>query len=73
MATFITPARVDKGSLGRADIVLVRADGKVEGKHPPSSELPLHQAIYKARPEVRGIVHAHPVALVAFSLAHQVP
>ena len=70
---WITPARVDKGSLGRADIVLVRADGKVEGKHPPSSELPLHQAIYKARPEVRGIVHAHPVALVAFSLAHQVP
>src|SRR5580700_4136719 len=70
---WITPARVDKGSLGRADIVLVRADGTIEGKHPPSSELPLHQAIYKARPEVRGVVHAHPVALVAFSLVHQVP
>ena len=70
---WITPARVDKGSLGPADIVLVRADGTIEGKHPPSSELPLHQAIYKARPEVRGVVHAHPVALVAFSLVHQVP
>jgi L-fuculose-phosphate aldolase len=70
---WITPARVDKGSLGHADIVLVRADGTIEGKHPPSSELPLHQAIYKARPEVRGVVHAHPVALVAFSLVHQVP
>lgn len=70
---WITPARVDKGSLGRADIVLVRADGTVDGKHPPSSELPLHKAIYEARPEVRGVVHAHPVALVAFSLAHQVP
>jgi L-fuculose-phosphate aldolase len=70
---WITPARVDKGSLGRADIVLVRADGTVEGKHPPSSELPLHRAIYEARPDVQGIVHAHPVALVAFSLAHQVP
>ena len=70
---WITPARVDKGSLTRADVVLVRADGTVEGAHPPSSELPLHQAIYKARPEVRGIVHAHPVALVAFSLVHQVP
>lgn len=70
---WITPARVDKGSLSRADIVLVRADGTIEGKHPPSSELPLHQAIYKARPEVRGVVHAHPVALVAFSLVHQVP
>src|SRR5271168_4971007 len=57
----ITPARVDKGSLTRADIVLVHADGTVEGRHPPSSELPLHRAIYEARPEVRGIVHAHPV------------
>jgi L-fuculose-phosphate aldolase len=70
---WITPARVDKGSLSRADIVLVRADGTIDGKHPPSSELPLHQAVYRARPEVRGIVHAHPVALVAFSLVHQVP
>jgi len=70
---WITPARVDKGSLGRADIVLVHTDGTVEGKHPPSSELPLHQAIYRTRPEVHGIVHAHPVALVAFSLVRQVP
>ena len=70
---WITPARVDKGSLHRDDIILVHADGAVEGKHPPSSELPLHQAIYRARPEVRGIVHAHPVALVAFSIAHRVP
>lgn len=70
---WITPARVDKGSLGRDDIVLVRAGGSVVGRHPPSSELPLHRAIYAARPDVRGIVHAHPVALVAFSLVHQVP
>ncbi len=70
---WITPARVDKGGLRREDIVCVRADGMVEGARTPSSELPLHQAIYRARPEVRGIVHAHPVALVAFSLARTVP
>jgi len=70
---WITPARVDKGNLSAEDIVLVRADGSVEGTHPASSELPLHQGIYAARPDLRGIVHAHPVALVAFSLAHQVP
>lgn len=70
---WITPARVDKGGLRRDDIVCVRADGGVEGTRPPSSELPLHQAVYRARPDVQGIVHAHPVALVAFSLAHQVP
>ncbi len=70
---WITPARVDKGALRREDIVLVRADGSVDGSRPPSSELPLHQAIYAARPDVRGIVHAHPVALVAFSLVRRVP
>ena len=70
---WITPARVDKGALRREDIVLVRADGTVEGVRKPSSELPLHQAIYRKRPDVRGIVHAHPVALVAFSLVHEVP
>lgn len=70
---WITPARVDKGGLGRDDIVLVRHDGSVEGRRSPSSELPLHQAIYRARPDIRGIVHAHPVALVAFSVVHKVP
>lgn len=70
---WITPARVDKGSLRRDDIILVRADGSMEGKHRPSSELPFHQAIYAARPNVRAIVHAHPVALVAFSICRRVP
>ncbi len=70
---WITPTRVDKGTLRREDMVLVRKDGRVEGLHPPSSELPLHQAIYRARPDLRGLVHAHPVALVAFSAIHEVP
>jgi L-fuculose-phosphate aldolase len=52
---------------------LVSKDGAVEGLHPPSSEFPFHQAIYRARPHLRGIVHAHPVALVAFSAVHEVP
>lgn len=70
---WITPTRVDKGGLSRDDIVLVRRDGIVEGIRSPSSELPLHQAIYRARPDIGGIVHAHPVALVAFSLVREVP
>jgi L-fuculose-phosphate aldolase len=70
---WITPSRVDKGGLQREDIVCVKSDGEVVGLRTPSSELPLHQAIYRARPDVRGIVHAHPVALVAFSLARAVP
>lgn len=70
---WITPARVDKGSLRRDDIILVKADGSMDGKHRPSSELPFHQAIYAARPDLRAIVHAHPVALVAFSICRCVP
>jgi L-fuculose-phosphate aldolase len=70
---WITPARVDKGTLRREDIVCVRADGRREGPHPPSSELPFHQAIYQRRPDLGGIVHAHAVALVAFSVCRRVP
>jgi len=70
---WITPARVDKGSLRREDVIRVRAGGQVEGPHRPSSEHPFHQGIYQKRPDVRAVVHAHPVALVAFSICGQVP
>src|SRR4051812_37928602 len=70
---WITPARVDKGSLRREDIVCVRSDGRIEGAHPPSSEHPFHQSIYRMRPDIRAVVHAHPVALVAFSICRQAP
>ena len=70
---WISPARIDKGSLTRNDIVCVRPDGTVDGPHRPSSEYPFHRAIYDARPNITAIVHAHPVALVAFSICRQVP
>jgi L-fuculose-phosphate aldolase len=71
--TWITPARVDKGSLRREDVICVRASGRTEGPHRPSSEYPFHQGIYQARPDLHAIVHAHPVALVAFSICRRVP
>ena len=55
------------------DVVRVRPDGTREGLHPPSSEFPFHQAIYRRRPDLRAIVHAHPGALVAFSICRQLP
>ena len=70
---WITPARVDKGELSPKDIVCVRKDGTVDGLHPPSSEFPFHKAVYDARPDIRSVVHAHPMALVAFSCAHKIP
>lgn len=70
---WITPARVDKGSLRRQDVVCLHPDGTREGLHPPSSENPFHLSIYQARPDIRAIIHAHPSALVSFSICSQVP
>ena len=46
---------------------------RIKGHHKPSSEFPFHQAIYEARPDIRAIVHAHPPALVSFSIVRQIP
>lgn len=70
---WITPSGVDKGSLGPADIVCIRPDGRLDGRHKPSSEYPFHQAIYRKRPDVRAVLHAHPAALVACSIVHRLP
>jgi L-fuculose-phosphate aldolase len=70
---WITPASVDKGRLRPADIVCAHADGTRTGLHRPSSEFPFHREIYRRRPDVQAIVHAHPGALVAFSICRQLP
>lgn len=70
---WITPAGVDKGNLTPEDIVFITNEGHREGRHEPSSELPFHRYIYEARPDIRAIVHAHPIALVAFSLVGKMP
>ena len=70
---WISPAGTDKGSLAPHDIVCVHPDGSTTGPHRPSSEYPFHKAVYDERPDVKAIVHAHPPALVAFSLAGEVP
>ena len=70
---WITPSRVDKGELQPADIVWVQADGTRIGRHAPSSEFPFHREIYRRRPDLGAIVHAHPGALVAFSICRLLP
>ncbi len=70
---WITPAGVDKGTLTRQDIICVKPDGTQVGPHRPSSEFPFHAAVYKMRPDLKAVLHAHPPALVAFSIARQFP
>ena len=70
---WVTPSGVDKGSLKPNDIMCVKADGTIIGPHKPSMEYPFHKAIYVERPDLKAVVHAHPPALVAFSIVRQVP
>lgn len=57
---FITPSGVAYADLLPADIAEIALDGRVlSGTFPPSSEWQMHCAIYRARPEAGGIVHAH--------------
>ncbi|HWI91371.1 MAG TPA: class II aldolase/adducin family protein [Flavisolibacter sp.] len=70
---WITPSAVDKGSLQPSDIICVKRDGTVIGKHKPSSEFPFHKAIYEIRPGLKAVIHAHPPALVSFSIIRKTP
>lgn len=70
---WITPGSIDKGSLTRDDMICIKSDGTIIGNHKPSSEYPFHQHIYKVRPDLKAVLHAHPPALVAFSIVRKLP
>jgi len=70
---WVTPSAVDKGTLRPSDIICVKNDGTFEGPHKPSSEFPFHKAIFEARRDLTAIIHAHPPALVSFSIVRQIP
>ncbi len=58
----VTPSALPYASLSGGDIVLMDLDGRtVEGARKPTTEWRLHAAVYRARPDVGGIVHAHSV------------
>ena len=66
---FITPSGMPYGELTPEDIVVVDAVGNVlEGKR-PSSELPLHLAIYAKRTDVLAIIHTHSLYATACAVA----
>lgn len=57
----ITPSSIPYEGLEPEDIVFLASDGTAEGRHKPSSEWRFHRDIMQARPDVNGIVHAHPM------------
>lgn len=58
----VTPSHIPYEKRTPEDAVLVDMAGEVvEGERRPTSEFRMHLAVYKARPDVGGIVHAHPL------------
>jgi L-fuculose-phosphate aldolase len=70
---WITPSAIDKGTLTPKDMMRVTKEGEIIGPHKPSSEYPFHRALYKMRPKLHSVIHAHPPGLVTFSIVHQIP
>ena len=67
-AFLVTPAGVGKGALRPQDLLVVDRAGRCAAGR-PTSEWPLHRALYEARADVGAVCHAHPPWATAFSVA----
>ena len=68
----ITPSGIPYGELQYVDMVVLDLDGRVEdSRWKPSTEMPLHLAVYRARQDIRAIVHLHSVYASAFAVARR--
>ena len=66
----IKPSGISYDSMQPQDMVVLDLDGNiVEGQWRPSSDTPTHLELYKACPEIGGIVHTHSTYATAFSQA----
>jgi L-fuculose-phosphate aldolase len=67
-----TPTMVSKGFLKPADLCTVDLEGnQLSGQRKRTSEILLHLAIMRARPEVKSVVHCHPPHATAFAVARE--
>lgn len=66
----IKPSGVGYDSMKASDMVVVDLDGNVvEGELRPSSDTPTHLVLYKAFPQIGGVVHTHSTYAVAWAQA----
>jgi L-fuculose-phosphate aldolase len=65
-----TPTAVCKGMMTADDLIVCDLDGnKIEGSRERTSEIAMHVTIYRMRPDVRSVVHAHPPYATGFAAA----
>lgn len=65
-----TPTGMSKGMMEPDDLVTVDNQGnKLQGRRNVSSEIAMHMLIYKRRPDVNAVVHAHPVVATGYAAA----
>jgi L-fuculose-phosphate aldolase len=65
-----TPTGISKGNLKPDDICTVDLEGnQVAGSRKRTSEILMHLAIYKARADVKAVIHSHPPHATAFAVA----
>ena len=68
----VTPSGVSKGRMSPDMLQLTDLDGRVlEGDRHPSSEIKMHLAVYRRRPDVGAVVHAHPPVSTAFAVCRE--
>jgi len=68
----ITPSRRQYDVLKPEDICIISLDGKlVAGEFKPSSETPLHTALYREMPQVGGVVHTHSIYAMTFAASEK--
>jgi L-fuculose-phosphate aldolase len=65
-----TPTATSKAAVGAEDVIVVDEGGaKVSGRGKPFSEIGLHLTVYRNRPDVNAVVHAHPPTATGFAVA----
>ena len=64
-----TPSGLPKCELTAESLSLMDGEGRPAGGPPPSSEWPMHHALYRAREDVGAVVHAHPPFSTALACA----
>ncbi|MBZ5724788.1 MAG: class II aldolase/adducin family protein [Acidobacteriia bacterium] len=65
-----TPTGVCKGMMHVDDLIVVDMQGnKISGRHERTSEIAMHLTIYRMRPDIQSVVHAHPPVATGFATA----